>query len=233
MTRDQADERPEMQRPDDLHDKEHPTGETAAEATPPEQAAGAAEKPQTGPVEEAVEQAQLVVQLEADLAEVQNRALRAQAELENFRKRIYRQMEEDRKYALMPFLQDLLPVLDNLQRAIHAAEKHAAAGDSLLEGVRLVVQQWLDVFEKHHCTVIAAEGTLFDPHVHEAIAQFPHEEVPAGHVIQATETGYLLHDRVVRPSRVVVSAGTPPPTAEEVQEEQEPPDDEGEWISSS
>ncbi len=208
MMSEQADEKPEVNRADEVNAEES--------------SADAAQKAPPGPVEEAVEQAQLVAQLEADLAEVQNRALRAQAELENFRKRVYRQMDEDRKYALMPFLRDLLPVLDNLQRALEAAEKHATAGDSLLEGVRLVQQQWRDVFEKHHCTVIDAEGTLFDPHVHEAIAQFPHPEVPADHVIQVTQTGYLLHDRVVRPSRVVVSGGAESPSAGEVAGEQGP-----------
>lgn len=216
MTGEQAEEKPEVNRAD-ARDAEQ-RGEVNTE----QPSADAAHKMPPGPVEEAVEQTQLVAQLEADLAEVQNRALRAQAELENFRKRVYRQMDEDRKYALMPFLQDLLPVLDNLQRALEAAEKHATAGDSLLEGVRLVQQHWRDVFEKHHCTVIKAEGTLFDPHVHEAIAQFPHPEVPADHVIQVTQTGYLLHDRVVRPSRVVVSGGPGSPSDGEVSGERGP-----------
>jgi molecular chaperone GrpE len=194
-------------------------GRTAAASGgdgPPAETPPATERhePVGAPTEAAAEQAEAAeeaAQLQADLAELQNRALRAQAELDNFRKRVYRQMEDERKYAYMPLLQDLLPVLDNLQRAVAAAEQLGDSANGLLDGVRLVMQQWKAVLEKHHCTAIDADGTLFDPHVHEAIAQFPSEAAPAGMVAEVVQTGYLLHDRVVRPARVVVSSGPPTP----------------------
>ncbi len=147
-----------------------------------------------------------LAELEADLAATNDRVVRAQAELENFRKRVYREMEEERKYASLPLLRSLLPVMDNLDRAMESAEKnHDVQG--LLEGVRLVAKQFQSVLQQHHCTMIEAKGTLFDPHLHEAIAQLPSQDVPAGTVIDATLPGYVLHDRVVRASQVLVSAG--------------------------
>ncbi len=147
-----------------------------------------------------------LAELEAGLVAANDRFIRAQAELENFRKRVYREMEEERKYASLPLLQSLLPVMDNLDRVIEAAEKnHDVQG--LLEGVRLVVQQFQSVLQQHHCTLIEAKGKLFDPHLHEAIAQLPSQDVPAGSVIDVTLPGYVLHDRVVRASQVLVSAG--------------------------
>lgn len=156
--------------------------------------------------EMSAEQEQLITQLRADLDEVRDRALRAQAELENFRKRVYRQMEEERKFAALPILRDLLPVIDNLQRALAAAEQ-SGNGGPLLEGVRLINQQMMSLMAAHHCTAIDPKGTLFDPHFHEAIAQLPSSEVPRGSVLEVTQTGYQLHDRVVRPAQVLVSAG--------------------------
>lgn len=144
--------------------------------------------------------------IEAQLAEANERALRAHAELENFRKRVYRQMEDDRKYACLPLIQDLLPVIDNLQRALSASE---ANGNStgLRKGVKMVADSLVGMLAKHHCTQIPTEGSSFDPHLHQAIAQFPNENVPKGHVAEVTVVGYQLYDRVVRPAQVLVSAG--------------------------
>jgi molecular chaperone GrpE len=147
-----------------------------------------------------------LAELEVDLAAANDRVVRAQAELENFRKRVYREMEEERKYASLPLLRGLLPVMDNLDRAIESTEKnHDFQG--MREGVRLVAQQFRSVLQQHHCTMIEAKGKLFDPHLHEAIAQLPSQDVPAGTVIDATLPGYVLHDRVVRASQVLVSSG--------------------------
>ncbi|MBC8871142.1 MAG: nucleotide exchange factor GrpE [Planctomycetes bacterium] len=149
-----------------------------------------------------------VEKLQADLAAANDRALRAQAELDNFRKRSFRQMDEERKYACVLLLRDLLSVTDNLDRAIEAAEQNENSS-SLLEGVKMVGQQLTGVLEQHHCRPINAKGEVFDPHLHEAIAQQPSAEHPAGSVIEVTQVGYQLHDRVVRPSQVLVSSGMP------------------------
>jgi molecular chaperone GrpE len=149
-----------------------------------------------------------LARLAEELEAANERTIRAHAELENFRKRVYREMEDERKYAGLPLLRSLLPVLDNLQRAILAAEQTPDV-QGLLEGVKLVSQQLDNVLQQHHCKRIDAKGKLFDPHLHEAIAQFPSQEVPRGAVIDVTQAGYLLHDRVVRASQVLVSAGPP------------------------
>ncbi|MEM9353953.1 MAG: nucleotide exchange factor GrpE [Planctomycetota bacterium] len=148
--------------------------------------------------------------LESQLAEERERALRLRAEMENLRSRTARELREERTYAAMPIVRDLLPVVDNIDRAIEAAEKDSkATGDEggLLEGFRLVRQQLLTVLQTHQCQPIEAVGESFDPQVHEAILQQPSEESPAGTVILQTQTGYLLHERVVRPSQVIVSSG--------------------------
>lgn len=163
--------------------------------------------------------------LQAELAAANDRVLRAQAELENFRKRMYRQMEEERKYAGLPLLRDLLPVIDNLERAIEAAEQNENSS-SLLEGVKMVAQQFCDVLEQHHCKKIDAKGEPFDPHLHEALAQQPSEEYSAGCVVDVTQVGYQLHDRVVRPSQVFVSAGASEPAPTEGSNESTGDDDQ-------
>lgn len=186
--------------------------------------AGAGEEPVEKPDASAVEAARdakmtadevgVLARLESDLAAANDRALRAQAELDNFRKRASRQLEDERKYASLPLLRDLLPVVDNLQRAIAAAEKNHN-GQGLLEGVKLVAQQLGDVLQQHHCTVIEAAGKLFDPHQHHAVAHLPSEEHPPETVIEVTQAGYTLHDRVVRAAQVLVSAGpASPPTVD-------------------
>jgi molecular chaperone GrpE len=140
-----------------------------------------------------------------ELREAQQRALRLQAELENFRKRTQRAMEEERRYACLPIMRDLLVVVDNLQRAIEAAEANENS-TGLLEGVKMVAEQLTNVLKQHHCEHIEAVGEPFDPHKHEAIAQLPSEEHEPGHVSKVTQSGYQLHDRVIRPSQVIVAA---------------------------
>ena len=132
----------------------------------------------------------------------------AQAELENFRKRMHRDMEEDRRYAEQALLTDLLPVLDNIGRAIKAAESTADV-NSLLAGVKMVAQQLDGLLAKHHCQRIAADGSEFDPHLHQAISMQPRDDLPPNSVVLVAQEGYQLHDRVLRPSQVIVSTASP------------------------
>ena len=151
--------------------------------------------------------------LQADLAAAEARVLRAHAELENYRKRANRHLEEEKKYAALPLMRDLLPVVDNLERAIQSADQEGGSA-RLVEGVKMVSQLLAMVLERHHCRRIEAQGAVFDPHVHEAIAQLPSEQVPPGNVLEVAQNGYQLHDRVVRPAQVMVSgrpAATPQP----------------------
>jgi molecular chaperone GrpE len=145
-----------------------------------------------------------VEKLRAELAAAKDRELRVHAELDNVRKRAARELDERLRYANLSLLRDLLPVIDNIERAIEAAEKNADAG-ALLEGFKMVDQQLDDVLKRHHCTRIEALNAAFDPNVHHAVMQQPSEEHPANTVLMVTQSGYQLHDRVVRPSQVIVS----------------------------
>jgi molecular chaperone GrpE len=159
-----------------------------------------------------------IAELEAHLKDATNKALRVQAELENYRKRAQRELADERKYAVVPLVRDLLPVFDNLQRAIDATPtRRASEGappanvelSSLLEGVQMVATQLEAILQQHGCVRIETVGAAFDPNQHEAIAQEPSSEHPAGTVTRATQVGYKLHDRVIRPAQVFVSTGAP------------------------
>lgn len=138
--------------------------------------------------------------------ENQDRFLRSQAELDNARKRHQKELAQMRQYAAAPFIQDLLPALDNLKRAVDAAES-ADHVDELKRGVEMVAKQILDVFAQHHVKAIEALGQPFDPNLHEALQQMPSDEYPPMTIIQELEQGFILNDRVVRPSKVIVSSG--------------------------
>lgn len=139
-----------------------------------------------------------------ELTAAKDRALRAQAELENYRRRMRKEMEDERRYAQLPLLSDLLPVLDNVQRAIQAAEK-STEGAGLMAGFKMVAQQLEGVLARHHCQRIDALHKAFDPHLHAAILQQPTNEFPPNTIVQVAQEGYQLHDRVLRPAQVIVS----------------------------
>lgn len=149
---------------------------------------------------------QLVDALEQQLVDLRNRELKAQAELENFRKRVLRDMDQQLKYASVNLVRDLLDVVDNLHRATESASS-ASSAEGVVAGVRLVQQQLATVLAKHHCTPIESVGKPFDPNIHQAIAQQPSTEFPAGTVMFETSVGFMMHDRVIRPSMVIVSTG--------------------------
>jgi molecular chaperone GrpE len=130
---------------------------------------------------------------------------RTQADFENYQKRNRTEREQERKYAQKPLATDLLPVLDNLERAVAAARQSNETGP-LVQGVNMVLSQFLELLKRHGVTRIEAEGQPFDPNVHQAVAQAPaSDKIPAGSVAQVLEHGYMLHDRVLRPARVIVA----------------------------
>ena len=139
----------------------------------------------------------------ADSADM--RVLKAQAEAENFRKRLRRDFEDQVKYASVPLVNDILEVRDNLLRGLEAAGNAADPG-GLQEGVAMVVKQLDDFLTKHSVLQIPTEGEQFDPNFHEAISQMPSES-ESGMVAHVAQVGFKMHDRVVRPSQVVVSTG--------------------------
>jgi len=142
----------------------------------------------------------------SQVAELQERVLRAQAELENYRKRSRREYDEAQRYREIDVLRDLLPVLDNVLRAIEAAEKTADV-ESLRSGFRMTAQQLEKLLGSHGCQTIETDGAAFDPAVHDAILQQEVPGVVAGTVVGTASRGYKLHDRVVRPAQVIVAKG--------------------------
>lgn len=141
----------------------------------------------------------------AERDEYKDLALRAKADFENYRKRADRRVAETRGVAIASVIRELLPVVDNLDRAVEAAGD-AAAGDSFAEGVRLVHADLHSVLDRIGLTQINPAGEQFDPNFHEAISQAPADETPAGTILEVVQKGFQLGEVVVRPARVVVSA---------------------------
>jgi molecular chaperone GrpE len=141
---------------------------------------------------------------EARLQDAEDRLLRTQAELDNFRKRSRREYEDAQRYREMDLLRDILPVLDNVLRALEAAERTADV-ESLKAGFRMTAQQIEKLLDSHGCRSIEAEGQAFDPTVHDAILQQAVPGMNPGTIVGVASRGYRLHDRVVRPAQVIVA----------------------------
>jgi molecular chaperone GrpE len=132
-------------------------------------------------------------------------AQRTRAEFENYQKRAARDLATERRFAVAPLAADLLGPMDNLDRATVAAQQAGEKGP-LVQGVAMVQSQLLDILRRHGITRIDAEGQPFDAHLHEAVMQRPSKDKPPMTVLQVLEQGYMIHDRVLRPARVIVSA---------------------------
>jgi molecular chaperone GrpE len=147
-----------------------------------------------------------------EIEELRDKNLRLLAESQNQQKRTQREKLETLRFAEAEFGRELLVVLDDLARTLEAA-KTATDVKAVAEGVRILYEQLLKVLQSRHIRPIEAVGRPFDPQFHEALLQRPSTEHPAGTVMEELARGYQMHERVLRPSRVVVSSG-PPPTDE-------------------
>jgi molecular chaperone GrpE len=154
--------------------------------------------PGTGPEEPTLEER--LAEAEAKAEEYLGLAQRVQADFENYRKRAARDQESLVARAHERVVKELLPILDDLERALEAASQHEEA--KLEEGVSLVHRALAELLAREGVAEIAADGA-FDPHVHEALATQPGEE--SGQVLQVLQKGYRLGDKVVRPARVIVA----------------------------
>ncbi|TWU20233.1 heat shock protein GrpE [Novipirellula galeiformis] len=144
--------------------------------------------------------------LRASSESAEKRVLMAQAEAENFRKRMRRDFEDQLRFASVPLVNDLLQVRDNLHRAIEAADSSSDSA-GLREGVAIVAKQLDDTLVKYSVREIPAQGEQFDPNFHEAISQIPSDEHAAGTIAHVAVSGFQMHDRVIRASQVIVSTG--------------------------
>lgn len=141
-----------------------------------------------------------------EFAEQKDHFLRLQAEFENFRRRSLKEKQENVRFGHQNLVKDLVSAVDNLERAMeHGAQFAGAEVRGVLDGIALVHREILAAFEKNGVSQIDAAGQAFDPAVHEAIGQIPNPDVPANTVVQVLQKGYVIHDRMVRPSRVLVS----------------------------
>ncbi len=152
-----------------------------------------------------------IQQLTAERDELRDLLLRTRAEMDNIRKRMNRERDEERRFAALPVAQQLLSVIDNLQRAVAAGEQDHNA-EALLKGVQMVLSQFEEALARVGVMPIPALGQPFDPNIHEALQQLPTAEHPPMTVLQELQRGYQLHERVIRPSQVIVSSA--PPSAE-------------------
>jgi molecular chaperone GrpE len=135
------------------------------------------------------------------------RLLRVSADFENFKKRSFKEAEDFRKYANELLLLELLTVVDNLERAVQSTDNENNAAGCVIEGVEMTLKSLLKIFEKFSVKVIDAVGKPFDPNFHQAMMQEASAEYPENTILREFQKGYLLHDRLMRPSMVVVSKG--------------------------
>ncbi len=144
--------------------------------------------------------------LTEEIADLKEQVLRAQADTQNARRRAEQDVEKARKFALEKFVSDLLPVADNLERAIAAGDTENETQKAVLEGVELTLKSLLDTLKKYKVEMINPAGEPFDPQLHQAMTMVPNPDVEPNTVLDVFQKGYSLNGRLVRPAMVVVSS---------------------------
>lgn len=154
---------------------------------------------------------EIITELEAALKKAQEEAaenydrfLRASADLENYKKRVAKEKADLIRYGNDELIKELLPVIDNLERALSHADTEGNE-EGIRSGLEMTLQQFLGVLQRFGCAPICAEGECFDPNRHEAVMEQATGDCDPGHVVSEVEKGYLLNDRLVRPAKVVVA----------------------------
>lgn len=221
--------RSEYTMPDEGSNTVVPEGPNAAEGEVAENGEGAARAEMNASPGAPPADRDRIGELEEELAKREEEAktnydrfLRERADLENFKRRAAREREDTLRYGHEDLVRGLLPVLDNLERAVeHAIGGHD--GQSLLEGVTLVLKGLRDVLEQHGVRAISSLGERFDPAVHEAMEQVESDEHDANVVVREHQKGYVLHDRLIRPALVGVSK--PPARQVEAEKPENGPDE--------
>ena len=165
-------------------------------------------------IETPASQADAVEALKAENAELKDRLLRLAAEMENLRKRMSREIDDTRSYAITKFARDMLTATDSLSRALMVLPpetRDTAEGPlkSLIDGIDLTEREMQRLLAVHGVKPIEAEGQKFDPHKHQAMFEVPDPTRPEGTVVQVVQAGYAIGDRVLRPAMVGVAKGGP------------------------
>ena len=156
------------------------------------------------------EAAETIDRLTAERDDMRDRWMRALADAENSRKRGERDRREAEQYGSAKFARDMLPVYDNLKRAVDAAtDEQRMAATAVLDGVELTLRELANIFSKHGIVIISpAIGSVFDPQQHQAMFEAPLPGTKAGEIIQVMGEGFILHERLLRPAQVGVSSNT-------------------------
>ena len=186
--------------------------------------AGEDDKPRTPPnetardgedatlAEAAVSAEDMALKLEQEKAELKDKLLRALAEMENLRRRTEKEVADTRSYAVSAFARDMLSVADNLRRAIETVPSEARKEDGvlagLIEGIELTEREFVKVLERHGVRKVDPAGEKFDPNLHQAMFEAPHDNLAKGQVHTVIQPGYAIGERVLRPALVGVSSGT-------------------------
>ena len=148
---------------------------------------------------------EVIAQLQIDAAAAEEAALRAQADAQNVKRRAEQDVEKARKFALEQFCKELLPVIDNLERALEAAPEGEQAVKPIAEGVELTLKSFSDALKKFHIEVVDPVGEPFDPQFHQAMSMVENPDVEPNTVTHVMQKGYTLNGRLVRPAMVMVS----------------------------
>ena len=152
-----------------------------------------------------------IAELEAEVVRLKDQALRALAEAENTRRRAQREIEDNNKYAVANFARDVLPLADNLRRALDTLTPEERAANEKLEkfaqGIELVEREFLATLDRHHVKRVDPLGQAFDHNLHQAVMQLEAADKPPGTVVQVLQPGYTIHGRLLRPAMVVVAKG--------------------------
>ncbi len=150
---------------------------------------------------------------QAEIADLKDKLLRTLADMENLRRRAQKDREDALKYASANFARDMLSVADNLRRAIESipedGDPDGAALVGFIEGIALTEKDLLSALERHKIQKIEPMGEKFDPQFHEALFEIPTNDAPSGTVMQVIETGYIIHDRLLRPAKVGIAKAAP------------------------
>ena len=154
------------------------------------------------------EQAPSAESLAAEVEKYKDAALRARADLDNYRKRVAREKEDAIRYANNSLLESLLPILDNFELGLEAA-KNTPEATGIIQGLKMVRKQLEDFLRDHGVEIVNAEGIPFDPNLHDAVGHEPNSNVTEGTVIRQLRKGFKLKDRLIRPASVIVSKGPP------------------------
>ncbi|MBB4286473.1 nucleotide exchange factor GrpE [Roseospira goensis] len=200
--------------PEDMLNYDRPGADASAPGADAGASDGTADSGEAAPADPAAR----IAELEAEVARLKRDHLNALAEAENAKRRADKRIQDNTKYAVANLAKAILPVADNMERALAAAPEQARVLDphlkNLAVGVEMTAKELMNALAQYGVQRIEAQGQPFDPNLHQAMQEMENPDVPAGTVVQVYQEGYVIHDRLLRPSMVVVSKGGPKRTAQ-------------------